>query len=182
ISGLDHYESAFRDSQMKDSKDKVFLAWLEQSEKNADKTPSASSLAGADLASFERGKVMFHGAATCFGCHGADGEGMPNLGPPLNESQWVTGKPETLVKILLHGMTGPVEVNKEIYTPVADMPGLAMNPAMTDQALADLATYIRNVWSNHAPPVSAELIQKQRELGKNRAGRPWTAKELTTAR
>ena len=48
--------------------------------------------------------------------------------------------------------------------------------------LADVLTYIRNAWSNRAPPVSAELVQKQRELDKNRAGRPWTAKELTKSR
>lgn len=183
ISGLDQYETAFRDSQMKDSKDREFLSWLEKGAKVAEEKKTAGpTLAAADLASFERGKVMFHGAAACFGCHSADGEGMPNLGPPLDESQWVTGKPETLVKILLHGMTGPVEVDGETYTPAADMPGLAMNPVMTDQALADLATYIRNAWSNHAPPVSAVQVQKQRELHKNRAGRLWTAKELMKSR
>jgi mono/diheme cytochrome c family protein/glucose/arabinose dehydrogenase len=183
ISGLVQYETAFRDAHMKDSKDKAFLDWLEQGAKAVEeKKTDGSTLAAADLASFERGKVMFHGVAACFGCHSADGEGMPNLGPPLDESQWVTGKPETLVKILLNGMTGPVEVDGETYTPAADMPGLAMNPAMTDQALADLATYIRNAWSNQAPPVSSELVQKQRELHKKRTGRPWTARELTKSR
>ncbi len=183
ISGLDQYETLFRDSQMKDSKDKTFLAWLEQGAKLAEeKKTGGSSLASDDLASFERGKVMFHGAAACFGCHSADGAGMPNLGPPLDESEWVTGKPEILVKILLHGMTGPVVVAGETYAPAADMPGLVANPAVTDQALADLATYIRNAWSNQASPVSAEMVQKQRELHKKRASRPWTAKELMKSR
>lgn len=183
ISGLDPYEAAFRDSQMKDSKDVGFLGWLDQGAKDAQGNQSSgSALTAADLASFERGKAKFHGEAACFGCHSADGEGMPNLGPPLDESQWVTGKPETLVKILLHGMTGPVEVDGETYAPATDMPGLAMNPAMTDQALADLATYIRSAWSNKSSPVSADLVQKQRELTKGRAGRPWTAKELMSSR
>ena len=52
---------------------------------------------GDSLASFERGKTLFHGEAACFGCHGADGAGMPNLGPPLVSSEWVVGKPEILV-------------------------------------------------------------------------------------
>ena len=121
---------------------------------------------------------MFHGEAACFGCHGVDGAGMPNLGPPLDASQWVTGQPETLVKILLHGLTGPVTVDGQTYTPAADMPGLAMNPAMTDQALADIATYIRGEWSNKATPVPASLVKRQRESSKDRTGRAWTAKEL----
>ena len=87
-----------------------------------------------DFASYQRGKVLFNGEAACFGCHGADGAGMPNLGPPLDDSEWVTGKPEALVKILLHGMTGPVVVDGETYSPTADMPGLSMNSAMTDQS------------------------------------------------
>ena len=179
ISGLDQHEAAFRDSQMKDSKDKQLLAWLEQGGQDANReSPAASSLQGEELASYQRGKVMFHGEAACFGCHGVDGAGMPNLGPPLDASQWVTGQPETLVKILLHGLTGPVTVDGQTYTPAADMPGLAMNPAMTDQALADIATYIRGEWSNKATPVPASLVKRQRELSKDRTGRAWTAKEL----
>ncbi|MEO6478651.1 c-type cytochrome [Luteolibacter sp.] len=179
ISGLDHHEIAFRDSQMKDSKDKDFLAWLEQGSKDIKAgTPSDSGLKGDELASFQRGKAMFHGEAACFGCHSADGAGMPNLGPPLDESEWVTGKPETLVKILLHGLTGPVTVDGETYSPNADMPGLGMNPAITDQTIADLATYIRNEWSNKAAPVSSSLVKQQRAATKDRAGHSWTAKEL----
>ena len=121
---------------------------------------------------------MFHGEAACFGCHAADGTGVPNLGPPLDESQWVTGPPETLVKILLHGLTGPVIVAGETYNPTADMPGLGANSAFTDQALADISTYIRNEWSNQAAPVSAAVVKRQRDLTIDRAARPWTAKEL----
>jgi mono/diheme cytochrome c family protein len=49
---------------------------------------------------------------------------------------------------------------------------------MTDQAIADLSTYIRNEWANTAAPVTPVLVAKQRELNKHRADRPWTAKEL----
>lgn len=179
ISGLDHYELVFRDAEMKDSKDQVFLTWLDQGSKDAKAVQAGDSgLKGAELASYERGKAMFHGEAACFGCHGADGAGMPNLGPPLDESEWVTGKPETLVNILLHGMTGPVMVAGETYAPPADMPGLAMNPKMTDQTIADLATYIRKEWSNKAAPVGAALVGHQREATKERIGRSWTSKDL----
>jgi putative membrane-bound dehydrogenase-like protein len=179
VSGLDHHEMEFAEVALKDSKDKKLMGWLEQGAKDArTATPADSGLKGEELASFERGKTMFHGAAACFGCHSADGAGMPNLGPPLDESEWVIGKPEILVKILLHGMTGPVVVDGETYAPGADMPGLGANPAITDQTIADIATYVRNEWSNKAPPVSAKQVKQQRELNKNRAGHLWTAGEL----
>lgn len=180
ISGLDQHEIAFRDSLSSSQKDSQLLAWLDQGSKDTGAEATGNpELKGPDLASYQRGRTLYQGVAACFGCHGADGAGMPNLGPPLDESEWVTGQPEILVKILLHGMTGPVEVAGETYTPAADMPGLGANPAITDQALADIATYIRNEWSNQVAPVPAALIKSQRDLTKDRAARPWTAKELT---
>lgn len=180
VSGLDHHETEFVDFQMKGSKDKKLLDLLAQGANDASPgTAVASNLKGQDQASFDRGKALFHGEAACFGCHGADGAGMPNLGPPLDESQWVIGMPAILTRILLHGLTGPVRVGDETYKPAADMPGLSMNPAMTDESLADIATYIRNEWSNKASPIPASLFKAQRELHKGRTGHAWTASELT---
>ena len=179
VSGLDSHEAAFIDAELAKSKDTQLLGWLRQGTKAfGEAAPAVISLTGADLASWQRGKALFHGEAACFGCHGSDGGGMPNLGPPLDESEWVTGKPETLAKILLHGMTGPVTVASETYTPAADMPGLSMNPAMTDQTLADIATYVRNESSNKAAVVPPSLVAKEREATKGRTGKAWTAAEL----
>ena len=79
---------------------------------------------------------------------------------------------------MLHGMTGPVTVAGEDYAPTADMPSLGMNPMFTDQKLADIATYVRNEWSNKASAVTEETVKKQREATKDRVGKPWTAAEL----
>ncbi len=178
VSGLDHHEKDFIAAAMKDSKDKELLGWLEQAAAEAGAKPSGPALSGAELAAYGRGKVLYHGEAACFGCHGADGAGLPNLGPPLAESEWVTGKPEILIRILLHGMSGPVEVAGELYTPPTDMPGLSFNPAMTDTRIADIATYIRNEWGNKAPAVSDAFVAKERAATKERSGRPWKAEEL----
>ena len=178
VSGLDHHELAFRDACLKNSKDNTLLTWLEQGAKDAKTKSAESGLTGEGLASFDRGKALFHGEAACFGCHGADGGGMPNLGPPLDSSEWVTGKPWILANILLHGLTGPITVSGESYKPDADMPALGPNPGITDQNLADIATYIRNEWTNKATPVPLALIQQQREATKDRGARAWTAKEL----
>ena len=36
-----------------------------------------------------QGKQIFAGAGICFTCHGQNGEGMPNLGANLTDSQWL---------------------------------------------------------------------------------------------
>ena len=179
VSGLVHHGSEFLAKVMKDSKDTELVGWLEQGNKaTPGGTPKDPGLKGADLASFQRGKTLFHGEAACFGCHSADGAGMPNLGPPLDGSEWVVGKPETLARILLHGLTGPVKVGGESYNPAADMPGLGMNPNITDQTIADIATYVRNEWSNKASAVNASAVKQQREANQGRSGKAWTSEEL----
>jgi mono/diheme cytochrome c family protein/glucose/arabinose dehydrogenase len=179
VSGLHSHESRFLATVMLGSEDQELVEWLKQAANSGPGAASpAKALTGASLQAFQRGKALFHGEAACFGCHGADGTGMPNLGPPLDDSEWVTGKPENLAKILLHGLTGPLVVKGESYNLAADMPGLAMNPTISDQAIADIATYIRNEWSNQAAPVPATLIKQQRETHQGRAARPWTAVEL----
>ena len=177
ISGLHGHEADFK--PLADTKDKGFIAWLDQGAKDAAaKGPQGPSLKGEQLASWERGKLLFAGEAVCFSCHGPDGSGVQALGPPLDGSEWVTGNPDVLVKIMLHGMTGPVTVAGETYTTTADMPALGMNPMFTDQKLADIATYVRNVWSNKAPAVSSDQVKELRASTKDRSGRPWTADEL----
>ena len=57
------------------------------------------------------------------------------------------------------------------------MRALGANPTITDQDLADVATYIRNEWTNKAPPVSLSLVQQQRQATRHRGARAWTAEE-----
>ncbi|MCW1886791.1 c-type cytochrome [Luteolibacter flavescens] len=177
VSGLHGHEAEF--VKLADPKDKGLMAWLDQGAKNASaKGPVGPALKGEQLASFNRGKALFAGEAVCFSCHGPDGSGVVGLGPPLDNSEWVTGKPDVLIKIMLHGMTGPVTVAGVDYAPTADMPSLGMNPMFTDQKLADIATYVRNEWSNKAPAVTESTVKKVRDDNKDRGGKPWTAGEL----
>jgi glucose/arabinose dehydrogenase/mono/diheme cytochrome c family protein len=127
-----------------------------------------NNLEGKQLESFRRGKVVYEEKAVCMGCHGMDGEGLLNLGPPLATSDWVTGDPERLIRVLLHGMEGPVTVNGTTYTPLAVMPGLGTNPTITDQDLADVSTFVRNSWGNSAPPVKEKDVAHERELTQGR--------------
>ena len=130
----------------------------------------------SDQALFELGKQ--HYSTACIGCHGADGQGMPNLGAPLDGSEWVTGDDKTLAKILLAGMRGPIHVAGKKLTLPLEMPGSMQNPAMDDKTLAAIATYLRNEWSNKAPAVKTETLAAVRASLKERGAVAFTEDEL----
>lgn len=177
FSGLDHREAAFKAAIGEKPIDKTLAGWIEKAGQKK-KGSSGSTLKGEALASFERGKALYHGAAACFGCHAPDGGGMIGLAPPLNESEWVTGKPELLGKVLLHGMTGPITVKGVKYETPAGMPALAGNPMFTDEKIADIMTYVRNEWENKAAPILPDLVKKLRAETSSQLGRPYTEKDL----
>ncbi|MFM2164821.1 MAG: hypothetical protein RL325_1258, partial [Planctomycetota bacterium] len=61
-------------------------------------------IAKAAAMSFEEfGKRLY---SNCMSCHQANGRGLPPVYPPLRGSAIVHGDPETLAKILLHGLEG----------------------------------------------------------------------------
>ena len=60
------------------------------------------------------GKVVY--STTCAACHQATGEGVEGTYPPLAGSEWVNGDEAKVVRIVLHGLTGPVEVAGETYS------------------------------------------------------------------
>jgi mono/diheme cytochrome c family protein/glucose/arabinose dehydrogenase len=177
FSGLDHREAAFTAAVGDKPIDKTLAGWIEKAGQKK-KGTAGSTLKGEALASFERGKALYHGEAACFGCHAPDGSGVLGLAPPLDGSEWVTGTPELLGKVLLHGMTGPITVSGIKYETPAGMPALAGNPMFTDQKIADIMTYVRNEWSNKTSPVQPDFVEKLRAETSSQLGRPYTEKDL----
>ncbi len=111
-------------------------------------------------------------ASTCAACHQAQGEGT-NVYPPLAESDWVTGTESRLVRIILHGLVGDVEVQGQVYN--GAMPG--WGPTLTDAEIAAVATYIRSSFGNQAAPISTALVTQARAAHAGRTT-PWTVTEL----
>jgi mono/diheme cytochrome c family protein len=138
--------------------------------------PKPVKLSKGDQALFDLGKT--HYSTACIGCHGADGQGLPNLGAPLAGSEWVTGDDKTLAKILLAGMRGPIHVAGVKLELPLEMPGSMQNPAMDDKTLAAIATYMRNEWGNRAPAVKPETIKAVRDALKQRGAVAFTEEEL----
>lgn len=120
-----------------------------------------------------------HYQRICMGCHQVHGNGQQFLAPPLVGSEWVHGSQKRLIALVMDGVSGPIEVLGKTYTvpeiqPL--MPGLRINPEVTDEQLAAILTYVRNAWGNAAPPVSVEALKSYRESTEVRA--PWPADEL----
>ncbi|MBK8040559.1 MAG: HEAT repeat domain-containing protein [Verrucomicrobiaceae bacterium] len=121
----------------------------------------------------ERGAVVYQ--SVCGLCHQPTGYGVPNVAPPLAESSWVTGEPERLIRIALHGLYGEIEVNGQKWN--LAMPGQGMNPLLDDAKLADVLSYIRNAWGNEASVIETAQVADVREQTKDRK-MPWTADTL----
>lgn len=109
----------------------------------------------------------------CQACHQADGQGIAGQFPPLVESEWVTGDKGRLIRILLHGMEGPMEVLGEEYNGV--MPGWQRQ--LDDAEIAAVLTHIRGEWGNSAAEITAEQVAALRESESGRTN-AWSADEL----
>jgi mono/diheme cytochrome c family protein len=123
----------------------------------------------------------------CAPCHQAQGQGIPYAFPPLAGSTWMTGDPETPIRIVLLGLGGEIEVNGATFNLVMPpagtaLPGSAAPPQPLDDAtIAEAITYARTNFGNNASAVDAELVKKVRASLGGRTT-PWTAAELTALR
>lgn len=131
------------------------------------------------LKEFPKGAAMF--ATSCQTCHGADGNGVKSLAPPLNQSEWVTGDKDKLIAIVLYGLTGPVRVNGHLYKAPeinGDMPGIGYDKDLKNEDVAQLLSYIRKSWRNDADKVTAEEVKKVRQNLQDRQ-KAFTVEELS---
>lgn len=111
-------------------------------------------------------------SSRCLQCHGATGNGLASLYPPLAKSPWVQGDPAVLAAIVTQGLSGPVVVDGRRFD--GAMPPHAH---VDDRELAAILSYIRGQWGNAAPPVTADDVRAGRELSKDRRG-PWDMQAL----
>ncbi|KRC04554.1 cytochrome C oxidase Cbb3 [Hydrogenophaga sp. Root209] len=107
-------------------------------------------------------------AAKCQACHQANGQGLPGVFPPLAGSSWVTGSPDALLQIVLHGLNGPIEVAGNTFN--GSMP--AFGEQMSDAELAAVASFIRSEWGNAAAEVTSEDVGSARGRSNGR-NTPW---------
>ena len=98
---------------------------------------------------------------------------MMGEAPPLEGSSWVTGPEDRLIRIVLHGLRGNIEVAGKTYN--QEMPGFG--PILTDAGIASLISYVRTRFGGASIPVSPEAVSLIRAATGNRT-HYWTVPEL----
>ena len=104
----------------------------------------------------KRGQEVYN--KVCMTCHQVNGSGVPMMFPPITESDFITGDHEKLIKLVLEGMSGPVEIKGEQYNGI-----MPPQNNLDDQQISDLLTYLRNSFGNQANPISAEEVARIRK-------------------
>ena len=105
-------------------------------------------------------------AKLCSSCHSPDGRSLATLAPPLAGHavrMLEAGGRAHLIRIVLNGMAGPIEVKGRRYDAV-------MTPLryLKDEQVADVLNFILNSWGNDLllprdhKPFTPEEIQKAR--------------------
>src|SRR5690606_34990062 len=97
--------------------------------------------------------------------------------PPIRGSEWVVGDEERLIRIVIHGLEGSLEVAGKRYAERDILPVMPGHSTLDDQTVAAILTYIRNEWDNQAPPVQPRTVGQIRITTAART-LPWTVEEL----
>ena len=93
----------------------------------------------------------------CSTCHQVDGGGAPGRFPPLKGTDWVTGDRERLVKVLLNGMEGSLQIDGQVYNGV-----MPQHSFLSDGDISEVLTYIRSNFGNSAGAVTVDEVTKIR--------------------
>ena len=142
---------------------------------NPDKTTNLPPLNQAERKLFVRGRQVY--LTSCAACHGCDGAGMKLMAPPLARSDWVTGSEERLVRVMFHGLSGPITVSGKRYAAPEVQPMMPPLASLNNGDIAAVLTYIRREWGNAAEPISKKSVSRHRIEAQGRT-LPWTESEL----
>ncbi len=112
----------------------------------------------------------------CLPCHQPEGKGLPGVYPPLAGSEWLRGNPAAVIRIVLHGLSGPITVAGQTYGGPNSVPMPSMG-GLTDEQIADVITFVRGEYGAKAAAVSSEQVRSVRAATAQRES-PWTIEEL----
>jgi mono/diheme cytochrome c family protein len=105
----------------------------------------------------KRGEAIYSDA--CASCHLENGVGQPSYFPPLGHNAMLQQADATgMEHLILAG--GRIATTPSRPSPLT-MPSFAWK--LSDQEIADVATFVRNSWGNQAPAVSAKEVATLRD-------------------
>ncbi|MGB6242856.1 MAG: cytochrome c [Castellaniella sp.] len=111
--------------------------------------------------------------ANCVACHQASGAGVPGVFPPLSKSEWVDdADPGIMVRIVLHGIHGPLTVEGVKYN--GEMPHF--QDKFSDEEVAAIVNHVRTSFGNSASTTDAQFVAKVRADTKDQTT-PWKGDE-----
>lgn len=130
--------------------------------------PVPNYLSNKEKKLFRLGHEVYFRDAHCATCHQPDGKGLAPAFPPLAGSSWTVGDPERLIKITLHGMMGPFELDGKKYDGLVPM--TPFGGMLKDDEVAAVLTYVRNSFGNKAGAVNPATVRSVRAATKNHTG------------
>ena len=109
----------------------------------------------------------------CSACHGAQGQGgAEGAAPPLAKSLWAQGDPDRMIKVVLHGLMGEIEVLGKEYNLVMPPQGAVLS----DGQIAEILTHVRSL-GNGGGKVSTDRVAAVRAKYEQREAY-WKGDEL----
>jgi len=91
---------------------------------------------------------------TCFACHQAEGQGVPNAFPPLAKSDYLNADVDRAIGIVLHGKTGEITVNGKKYNSVMT------KQMLSSDEIANVLTYVYNSWGNSKKVITKDMVER----------------------
>ncbi|MGX4771119.1 c-type cytochrome [Bradyrhizobium guangdongense] len=145
----------FSTSKLNDDDLKAIATYLKDVPKGEGSEDNATKPAEASL---KAGRAIY--VDNCSGCHQINGEGVSAMFPRLQGNSTVQDRdPTTIIRLILNGAHA---ATTDARPTQVSMP--AFNWKLSDQQVADLATYVRSAWGNSAAAVPASRVKELRSL------------------
>lgn len=119
-------------------------------------------LTAEESKTYQLGRSVYLRDAHCGTCHQPNGLGLPNMYPTLAKSEWLK-EDERLIKVVLKGLWGPLEIGGQRFDPskgVPPMPGFGV--FLNDEEVAGVINYLRQSFGNNLPFVTTSQVARIR--------------------
>ena len=128
-----------------------------------------TGLKGEELALFTKGREIYNRDGYCATCHQPDGKGLSaSQFPPIAGTRWVQGNEDRLIKVVLHGMMGPMTIQGKTYS--GQVPMTPFGAMLKDEEIAAVLTYVRKSFGNEAPVVLPQKVAQVRAATAKQTG------------
>lgn len=91
----------------------------------------------------------------CQNCHGANGEGLGKLTPPLTDTVFLKENKQKIACFIKNGIKFPITVNGQVYE--GSMPDF---PALANIDIAQLVVYLTNSFGNKQGMYTPEEVAR----------------------